>query len=619
MGRFYKTAKPIFVDDIIYQAPHELMQQALQNKDVAFEAEQQKVDAMSVLGDNLEFTDQDKDQRNNILNQQRQVAEDLAAKMAANPATYQAHSLELNQARKNLEQSVTSGSLFEMDRTAKRRKVARDEQKTLFEKGTITADQYHAAVDNMDKNYQGYGQGEDYMESIHTYKHIDEGQFAKNLKDTINVDSKAWSTSKPDGEGYMTNKAGVKTYLTKERLDSIIENDPETRAWERENLQTFTRQLENGTLMDDQGQPITDKEDMQALYRDRKEQFKNSVIEKLNYEKTSSTSTVSSDSTALSRISDEREDDILGSGFTANETGQFNKIPDSDIAGIYGELPATQSFRGTDIPAPTPAQMRVRLETEKNVLVGKMTENGVQMPDLMERASTVEGMILLAQELGVDQQVIARQANYNKNLGYNFTDVRSPFGDGTNVRENIGYLQKTNQVINNMGSEQEFDEVKIILPDGSVESTSTGMTVGEVDAAGYTQPPTIATTTKELIWDETEKGYVDTSGDGVVKMPDEDAEDGERNATKEEALASGKAKSKFVKVQKVDPNKPLVNITAEQLRQTKSTDYKDGYMVPTSKDLIVVRTSFIDKDGVRKEAIMTLDKNKLGIKPTKKQ
>ena len=57
MGRFYKTDKPTFVDDIIYQAPHQLMLNALKTQDAAFDKQQKDLDAFDTMGDLLDFVD----------------------------------------------------------------------------------------------------------------------------------------------------------------------------------------------------------------------------------------------------------------------------------------------------------------------------------------------------------------------------------------------------------------------------------------------------------------------------------------------------------------------------------------------------------------------------------
>jgi len=620
MGRFYKTAKPTFVDDIIYQAPHELMLNALKTQDAAFDKQQKELDAFDTMGDLLDFVDKDRGARNERLDYHRGRASEIAEKISKNPALYKNYLGEINRAKKEFQQDIKSGDLFEMDRTAKRRTKLIDQ---INKNKNISEEARNQALLTIDRNYKGVGQG-DFAENIHIYDQIDETQFQKDLKAIINVDTEGTSTTVPKS-GYLITDGETKTYLTDERLSQIVENDPTMDKWKREQLQTLTRRLENGEF-DSEG-------DMQNEYRRRLENFKQNTIDKLGYKKVSNVHDLKTDSAYWqkkrlgldwAKFNHQKQKDEAGlNSYQVEMAGNYENLDDNKINQLYGmgeptraegpANPATGQF--PSVPLST-AEKRQRLEAEKKTLNDKLTKLGMTPEDFRSKMMTHEGRIQLAETLGMSKEKLARQANYNKN--YAFHSVKSPVEEGQNVIENAKYLKTVTNTFNNLPPNEKV-KVKIIDSKGNVETENT-LSLGEAFEKGYVQGQTSAQNERDLVWDGNLQGYAAGNG-GIVMMPnpnhdpDDEDSDEEIPATKEYALSSGRAKSKMVKVQKFDATKPLLHIQSDQVSQSKERNFGNGRTKATEKDMHNIHTSKII-DGELKTIVISKE---LKIDPLKTQ
>lgn len=617
MGRYYKTAKPTFVDDVIYQAPHKLMLNALKSQDANFDNQQKELDAFDSMGDLLEFTDKDRGARNERLDLHRNKANELAEKIQANPALYQQYIGDINRAKKGFNEDIKSGDLFEMDRTAKRRTKLIGE---INGNKKISEEARNQALLTIDREYQGVGKG-DFAENIHIYDKIDETKFQKDLKATINIDTEGTSTTVPKN-GYLITDGETKSYLTDERLKSIVGNDPAMADWKREQLQTLTRKLDNGEF--------ESETDMHAEYSRRLNDFEQNTIAKLGFKKVSSVQGVKSDGSYWTnkRLGldwtkfnyGKKKDEAALNSYKVEMAGTFENLDDEKIENIYGTGESTRAIGpiGPDGKIPTTplttAEKRQRLEAEKKSLTGKLTKIGITPEDFRSKMMTHEGRIELSESLGMSKEKLARQANYNKT--YSFNTVASPVNNGEDVIENVKYLKTVTNTFNNLPPNEKVI-VKIVDSNGNVEKES-NLSLGEAFEKGYVQGQTSATTKKDLVWDAQMKGYT-ASGGGIVTMPnpnydpDDNESDEEIPATQEYAIASGQAKSKYVKVEEFDATKPLLHIKSAQLSQSKNRNFGNGRTKATEKQLHNIHTSKMI-DGELKTIIISKE---LKIDPLK--
>lgn len=624
MGRFYETAKPTFVDDVIYQAPYEMMMNALQTQDAEFKSNQDKADSFSTMGDLLQHTDKDSDAKNEALNKYRGEAERIAELMNENPALYEAHIGELNRAKKAFEQDIKSGSLFEMDKTAKRRDKVRADLKERFDKNIISSDSYNASLKKLDNDYQGHGVNE-YAEDIHTYEQIDEAAFQKDLKASINIDSAATTTTKPQGNGYMIQRGESVSYLTKERLESIIDSDPTMDKWKREQMQTLERQFENGDF--------ETQEEVDDEYRSRLQKFKENTIEKLNFQKIETSDNTSTDSAyfqrqshalAMAKFAEEKKKaEREGISYQVELSGNYRELPDSTVDNLYGSAKVQGVGPGKD-GKPVTEEMstkekRARLDIEKNKLQADLEKSGKTMGYFRDKMKTFEGRNEMMKLTGLSLDQVVRQAKYDKS--YTLKPVLSPIDDGADPKENKKFLNVVENTFNNLGIEDVVN-YKLIRANGEVVEAKEGVTLGSLqeDNRKLVSGQAAATEVKDLapmVDDIYGAGFMGVDNE-FITMPDPSGK--EKNgvplqvaATKDYVLRHGIGKNITTKQNVFDATKPLLNIGGDAISQSTEVDYGDGNTEVKEKNVYNVRMSKMI-DG---ELMTVLINKELDIKPVK--
>ena len=622
MGRFYKTAKPTFVDDIIYQAPHELMLNALKTQDANFDNQQKDLDAFDTMGDLLDFTDKDRGARNERLDLHRNKANELADKIQQNPALYQQYIGEINRAKKGFNEDIKSGSLFEMDRTAKRRTKLIGE---INGNEKISEEARKQALLTIDREYPGVGKG-DFAENIHIYDTIDETKFQKDLKATINVDTEGVSTTKPNGAGYLISSGETKTYLTEDRLKEIIDTDPVVADWKREQLQTLGRQLDNGEF-DNEEDPKTA---MEKVYADRLEEFKKNTITKLAYKKINSVDGVSSDTTFNQKANrgqsawqfNQRRLDKVGENFTTEINGVVETISDDEINTIYGkegQRASGPSLNGVNFPTSdiSPAQKRRLLDKEKGDLDLTLKYNGLTMEDFRNKMKTSEGRAEMkrmtnkdGEQIWKDINKLSRQGNYNKTLKLKTPVIENyNSGDATSVREQNKYL---NAVQLNLNQQDVSTKNRIETIDADGNKQKYNMSISEAYSDTSKGFRLLEGPQKQIMIDVPKTNiagaFVDTNG-----LPLEKTVDGEEEfMTLTEAKESGRLAFKKEKSTAFDNSKSLLDVKKEQVFETEQTFYNGAHTAITKK-YFAVKKQTLDKDGRPMTVIYYIDKKDSNI------
>ena len=644
MGRFYTTAKPTFVDDIIYQAPHEIMYKALQSQQGNLDKQREVIDGFSTAGENLSYIDKDEVERSQLVDKHRQKAGDLAEKIAKNPALYQYYTAEINKAKRDYEHDMTSGKLFEMDRESKKRDKVRADEKTRLDKGDIDADQYEAAMETLDREYQGVGNGH-YADNIHIYEKVDESTLVKDLKLQINENSSDTSTTLPDGGGYMIKRGNAVSYIKPERLDAIIESDPKMAKWRAGKLQTMERQLANGSLKDEQtGEPITDEQGMYNEYLKRAEAFKKSTIDKLAFEKVDTSTEYKSDATKLAKDRlafdwtkwNKDQEDKVDNSYELSMKGTYKELDNASIEAAWAGMPQTfttgavgpllpgqDSLTSTRIY--TPEQKRTLLETEKKSLNKILEGANIDNQSFLARMKTSKGRAELAVELGLTPQLLARQANYNKDFSYDH--IKAPEEKGQNYKLNQKYKATVVQGVNALPLETPVS-YKVISPDGKVVETKTttlGGALGDKKITGQR----VATDVEDLIpmTDPNGQGVGYESPQGtIIRMPDPGGAMDPDNeelplmvvATKEYVTENKLGKSKKASKMVLDPSKPLLNISGSELSQSEDVYYGDGASEVRIKKLYNVHTSIMSDNGKLQSVIVQIPADQLPIEMLQK-
>ena len=223
MGRFYKTAQANFVDDVIYQAPHELMLNAATKTQERFDEAKSEV-ANNVFSDatkDLRFVKGDAQERQTIMDEYTQRAEDITSAMNSNPALYQGQLSKVNTLKREFEQNVSSGALYNMDQERQLRDKNADSITKRLDSGQIGSEKAALAFRAMDRGYGGQGTST-YGDTFDVMKEVKEVDIIADIKKTVNVSTTSSSSQKADGKGYIKGYSSATSELTADRIKSML-------------------------------------------------------------------------------------------------------------------------------------------------------------------------------------------------------------------------------------------------------------------------------------------------------------------------------------------------------------------------------------------------------------
>lgn len=579
MGKNFRVANPVFVDDTMYEAPHEYMLKALQFQDEQFKKQQDTIDSYSTMADSLKHVDGDSEERKQLLDAYRNKGAEIAEKIQANPAMYQAYAAEINKAKRDLEAEVKTGSLYNMDRSFKNRDIVMKDLKDRLDKGTLGAEEYQEAVSFADRSYKGQSSGELYADNVHTFKTVDTNEFQEHLKKTITPDSIGSSTTRPDGDWYMKTTGSTKSYVDAERIREVVKSDETFKNWEKSKLQTYERQLERGAF--------SSREEMNAKFLNDKEELIENSVKKLGYTQRSSESSMSNDAAFAARDAANHRNKLEAAMHQEVEIILEGANNANSEDAISRELAKTQGRmvdnNGKLIPNPNEAQFRQAIAKEKAVLMKTLTTAGMDEKSFLAMMEQEGGANKISLMTKIPVSVLARQANTNTN--YKYETIKSPIDGGKNGRANASLRASMAQNVNTLGGETN-GQLKIVDANNNI-ITNKKMTLAEMRSAGIIDPKYLASR-GELQYDGILNGYLTNSGEGILKNPDG------TKMTKQEAEDSGmglRAKEDGVKL---DGNSPILSIEPERLRQTKRVDYGNGVTKPKISQKVSVILSMLD-------------------------
>lgn len=592
MARFYNTDKATFVDDIMYQAPYELMLNALKTQDDAFDKNKETLGEFASMAEGLEYIDVDRETRDQILGEHQNIADDLAQKMDDNPALFQAYAGDINRARRNFERDIKTGSLFEMDRQAKRRAQAREDLKKQYEAGKYEEDAYNAALAVMDLRYKGYGNG-DYAEGIHIYEKVDSSAYAEHLKRTITPDIKNITTTEPDGKGYSIGDGLNRRFITEDKLKSIVTKDPQFEKWANGQLQTLEREAEMGLWGD-----VTESESNIAFeFERRKDDFINSTIKKLEFEEYTKTDTKTTDTAYFEKDKSAREWDRWNFDKSKQEAGlndfnyeldvEYEELSDAAAAAIWGsdqEMQGGPYADGYDfehgMKEISDARKKEKLLKERGELEKAMARVGMPEEVFRTKMATIGGRSELSIQLGLPADVLARQANYN--LKVRKKSVKDP-GENKNAYDNIKYANAVTTAIRNLSYDT---DVKYVVSVNGVIEELGETALGNLgpNGKGLLKGAVTEVEVEELIPiidDEYGAGFAGKDGK-IITVADPNDDTKIIAASEAQVLATGKGATKKVKRYQQDKSKPILsNTVPTQVYTTEETTHHGTFAPKT--------------------------------------
>ena len=289
MGRYYETAKPTFVDDVIYQAPYELIARALESKDLQVEEDEAEIDEVGILSDDKKYTEQDKEKRNQVVNGYRTEIDNIAKKIQENPEHRNYYMRKIDTARKKFDKDISTGFLNDADQNFTLREAAR---KQILDRTDITEKQKTTTLNQLDFKFKGSDSEEEggnrYSENLHIYEAIDEEKFIKDKKAVLRANAITTNKNRTDGR-YFTDESGVRKFIDNDRLDKTFESSTGVAKWEKALLQRLNMELDQGIIK------TTDERD--EIFRADRAKFKEDTINSLGFDETTTTDKKSVDGT----------------------------------------------------------------------------------------------------------------------------------------------------------------------------------------------------------------------------------------------------------------------------------------------------------------------------------
>ena len=563
MGRFYQTAKPTFVDDIIYEAPYELMLNALKTQDEAFAKSKEGLGDFKEA-DLLSYVDKDKGQRDQLLSQHYGAADEISQKMAANPALFRQYAGDINKARQAFDRDLKSGGLFEMDRTAKRRDAL---MKELKDRKDLNEDSRKEAIAKIDREYQGWGINE-YSDNIHVYEKVDPVAYVEHLKNTFTPDVLGATTTKPQGNGYFRMQGDTEKWVSEDKVRSSIKGDPQFENWEKEQRQFLERAAENPN-----NPLVNSQEEVEIELSRRKEDFITSSVNKLIYKQEDKQDIQSADGTWMGKAqlawdkhkyNQQREDEI--NGYEQVVEGRYEGLDDATIDQIYP--PGTNGVSG---------EKRAELKKENEALFNgnsELTKRGIDRDQFRELMKTPEGRTKVKIITGMSAEKLARQANMEETRAYKYEDIKSDLDDGQNARENKKMAGAVVESFNSMSQDTPL-KYKIVSSDGRIiESGESSLGQLKADKRNIVPGRTIATKVSELV-PMTKGGNSGYKGhDGEVVMIKEGGKS--RAATKEEVTRMGTGVKKSVDAVAFNDRTFLLDVKPNEVSQSEKVEHRGG-------------------------------------------
>lgn len=156
MGRFYQTAEPTFVDNKMFEAPHELMAQVLMGKDKAIDTE---ISNAASLYDKLtaDVLKQDTPRAREIIQGYEQQVNDIVSNIQKNPLEYNKYSNTIRELGRGINKDWTMGEIGTMQGYKKQVTDEWNKLDELAKKDPKTYDAAYVAAekDAILKEYRG--------------------------------------------------------------------------------------------------------------------------------------------------------------------------------------------------------------------------------------------------------------------------------------------------------------------------------------------------------------------------------------------------------------------------------------------------------------------------------
>lgn len=571
MGRFYNTARSIFVDDKMFELPAELMGKVIQAQDKGVDENIEKVDAFneSLKVENLKTDDP---AVNQALQNYKDKIDQLTNDIYKNPLDYRRFRGQIGNISRELDADLNKGILgkaqeqltsfnTEMDRISKLDNVGSN-KKDLIKR--VIQDRYKKQGGLAFQDENTYNQISDLFET--PLEDVDTEALINTIASNFTADTTASASAGPDGRGYIWTSKGTVEIRNEEDVAKYMENALSEEGWEDQLRQELEWRKELGEEIDVDNEVQRQK---QAVI----DQAKN----KLGYRKETSAKSVSVDGLYTFKQAQRERQQRAMEGFIIEDERDYRKALTSDGKRKYSDA---------------------QIDKFENETRGKMIQLGqkIGIDDLdtfkkeyfATPGKSINSIMDELADTGLTKQEVIAYINYqndNKVLktphipGYDEMTEEQKDANPDMVRKQQTYLTT---VVNGMNGMNNNDKVKsIIIYEDGVPQEKSYNTMAELiqDNDNYVFIPATGTVKTEELQKDTNGNLIDEDGDVLM--------DSTGKPIKSYAAAvrngvGGDVVYKPASVPTYDTDASLLKFDAGNVKEFDNFEIKNNGMVDTS-------------------------------------
>lgn len=237
MGRYFKVAKPEYLEDIIYQPPWELMKNVIDTHDSRIKEGEDEMDASDKLLAQVNNLKTDDPDVNNSIKGYRDKINSLTENLQGDYANYNKYLPEISKLRRQLTSDMDNGILGKaQEQFNQREKIAKetDKMKNVNSKRKAAFMKY---LDNVykDKGGLAFKDTNNYNkfldEELNPEEDVDIDKWTRQMDANIKANKKAFASADANG-GYLWNSSRTELVRDAKKVKDSILDHPTMKKWE---------------------------------------------------------------------------------------------------------------------------------------------------------------------------------------------------------------------------------------------------------------------------------------------------------------------------------------------------------------------------------------------------
>ena len=607
MGQFYRTAKPTFVDDKMFQLPADLMYKTLLKNEKDVDEQVEKIDAFNetLKTENLKTDDPAVNER---LSMFRDEINNYTDNIMKSPLDYRKYRGKIMNLSRDLEKELDSGLL---GKAQEQYNAFNEEMKKVGEMKNVSAEKKDLLKQAIQKKYKDQG-GLNFQDE-NSYNAISD-LFETPLEDVdtdalINTIGQGWEADQTASasagntkSGYIVTSKGQIRIRDAEDVGKYVETSLMENGWEDQQRQLYKWKKEVGQIS-----PDVNIDELVATDR-------NKVIEqaklKLGFKQETLSKSMSGDSTWAFKQRMRQQQILADQGNIIQDKRDYRKTVNSNGQKKYSDA-QVQKYEGYTTMGANGQKVFIPGLKQKMEILGRNI--GVNDLDSFIDTYMINGNLNSLQdrfsEINVTKQEVIDYINYQKDVeqqktphipGYDKLTEEDKAENPQIVASQQSYLNNMVKALNSMSPNDEVKTIKVWKDGVPYETNFKTVSDLVTDDNNFVFIP--ATSTSKVPKPKTVGGYlVDADGD-IIK----DA-NGVSLKTEEQAARAGKANDIVFDTQEIanyDTNENLIEANSGNIKQNDNFEmFKDG-RIDNSKEIILTQNYFkVDKKTGKKELI----------------